>query len=328
MANVKSIEEYLKSTLEDSAAEKLSKLFPEIEIAAIHIQEQLAHAAINDNITGAAGQENIQGEAQQKLDVYADELFIKAFAQSKVVCGVASEERDDYLDAKDGLNPDGDYIITMDPLDGSSNIDVNVPVGTIISIYKRLSPKGNCTSEDFLQAGKEQVGALYILYGAACLLVVSFGDGTSVFALNQSLHQFQLTESRLKAPDTGKIYSINEGNGKSFDARISNYIDYCQSSNNDQGKAYSGRYIGSLVADFHRNLIKGGLYIYPGTESNPRGKLRLLYEANPLAFIAKNANADASDGEQDILEIKPKELHERCPLFIGSKSMLKTALSL
>ena len=328
MANVKSIGEYLDATVKGSAAEKLKKLFNEIELASIHIQEQLAHASINQHIMGAAGQENVQGEAQQKLDVYADELFIKAFANSKVVCGVASEERDDFLDAKDGLNKDGDYIITMDPLDGSSNIDVNVPVGTIISIYERTSPYGDCTMDDFLQPGRQQVGALYVLYGAACLLVCSFGDGSSVFALNQSLRQFQLTDTRLNAPETGRIYSINEGNGKSFEPRISKYIDFCQSSDNDQGKAYSGRYIGSLVADFHRNLIKGGLYIYPGTESNPRGKLRLLYEANPLAFIAENANAAASDGEQSILDLKPKELHERCPLFIGSRKMLDKALSL
>lgn len=327
MANVKSIAEYIDTLNVKSETEKLKKLFSHIELAAINIQGQLAHANINNSLLGAAGQENVQGEAQQKLDVYADELFIKAFANSKVVCGVASEERDDFLDTKDGLNADGDYIICMDPLDGSSNIDVNIPVGTIVSIYKRLSPNGSCTEADFLQKGTEHLGAFYILYGAACLMVCSFGEGSALFALNQQTKQFLLANARLKAPENGKIYSINEGNAKSFDGKLANYIDYCQSHSNDAAKPYSGRYIGSLVADFHRNLIKGGLYIYPGTSSSPDGKLRLLYEANPLAFIAQQANAAASNGTEDILNIKPKALHQRCPLYIGSKQMLEKALS-
>ena len=284
-------------------------------------------AGISKSILGAAGAENVQGEAQQKLDVIADEMFIDAFKQNSLFGGLTSEENDSYLNHEQGFNSEGKYLIAMDPLDGSSNIDVNVSIGTIISVFERLSIEP-VTEKDFFQKGVYQKLGAYVLYGSSCMLVYTSGNGSHAFTLNPEDNTFYLTQSHIKAPEKGKIYSINEGNINSVSQELKDYVAYCQSSTNDTGKPYSARYIGSLVADFHRNLLKGGIYIYPSTASAPEGKLRLLYEANPLAFIAEQAGAKANDGKQRIMEIEPNKLHQRCPLYIGSKNMIEKATGL
>ena len=216
-------------------------------------------------------------------------------------------------------------MVAIDPLDGSSNIDVNVSVGTIFSIFRRTSLSGKGLVEDFLQRGTEQVAAGYIIYGSSTMLVYTTGHGVNGFTLDPSIGVFCLSHPNLKTPETGQIYSVNEGNFNYFSKDIQEYIHYCQGTANDFGKSYSCRYIGSLVADFHRNLIKGGIYMYPSTEADPKGKLRLLYECNPLAFIVEQAGGKASTGFERIMEIKPEKLHQRVPYFVGSKKMVEKA---
>jgi fructose-1,6-bisphosphatase I len=229
---------------------------------------------------------------------------------------VASEENDDIVHFDNG----GRYVVTMDPLDGSSNIDVNVSIGTIFSIYRRISTGPKATLEDFLQPGSAQVAAGYIVYGSSTMLVYSTGHGVNGFTLDPSIGTFCLSHPDMKTPEEGKIYSINEGNWYEFSEGVRTYVDACKQ------KKMSARYIGSLVADFHRNLLKGGVYLYPGTTKAPNGKLRLLYEANPLAFLVEQAGGMATDGTTRILDLKPTELHQRCPLFIGSKAMVEKAM--
>jgi fructose-1,6-bisphosphatase I len=215
----------------------------------------------------------------------------------------------------------------FDPLDGSSNIDVNVSIGTIFSIYRRISPNGTpATLADMLQTGDQQVAAGYVLYGSSTILVYSTGKGVNGFTLDPAVGEFFLSHPDMKMPEEGRLYSINEGNLQDFDPTLRAYLDYCQSDKNQTGKPYSGRYIGSLVADFHRNLIKGGIYIYPTVPSAPQGRLRLLYECNPLAFIAEQAGGLATDGQQRILDIKPNQLHQRVGFYIGSKKMVEKAM--
>lgn len=299
------------------------KLFRAIENASKVVHREVNRAGLAAHILGAAGNTNVQGEEQQKLDVYADEQFIAAFADQGVVCGIGSEENDHYLGADAGLNKDASFIVMMDPLDGSSNIDVNVSIGTIFSIYKRVSTKGQDVNEaDFLQKGREQVAAGYVLYGSSTMLVYTLGDGTHSFTYENSLGLFCLGMSNVKAPKGGKIYSINEGNYGLCEPSLQKYLDATKGNNNLSGKPMTARYIGSLVADFHRNLLKGGVYLYPGTSSAPKGKLRLQYEANPLAFIIEQCGGKASDGVIDIMDIQPKELHQRTPLFIGSTDLV------
>ncbi|HQZ94255.1 MAG TPA: class 1 fructose-bisphosphatase, partial [Flavobacteriales bacterium] len=231
-------------------------------------------------------------------------------------CGVASEENDEVVHFDNG----GKYVVTMDPLDGSSNIDVNVSIGTIFSIYRRVSTGQKATLEDFLQPGTAQVAAGYIIYGSSTMLVYTTGHGVNGFTLDPSIGTFCLSHPNMTTPVEGTIYSVNEGNYFDFSDGVRNYIDDCKK------KKFSARYIGSLVADFHRNLLKGGLYMYPATAKSPKGKLRLLYEANPLAFIAEQAGGMATDGTTRIMDMKPTELHQRCPLFIGSSNMVKEAV--
>jgi fructose-1,6-bisphosphatase I len=258
----------------------------------------------------------VQGEAQQKLDVYANDLFLRMMRTQGAVCAVASEENDDIVHFDNG----GKYVVTMDPLDGSSNIDVNVSIGTIFSIYKRISTGPKATLEDFLQPGRAQVAAGYIVYGSSTMLVYSTGHGVNGFTLDPSIGTFCLSHPNMTSPADGKIYSINEGNWYEFSDGVRNYIDGCKQ------KKMSARYIGSLVADFHRNLLKGGVYLYPGTAKAPKGKLRLLYEANPLAFLAEQAGGKATDGTARILDLMPTELHQRTPLYIGSSQMVDAAM--
>lgn len=305
---------------------ELSRLINSIRLAAKVVNHEVNKAGLVD-ILGAAGDMNVQGEDQQKLDVFANEAFIKTLTNREIVCGIASEEEDDFITIKEG-NPNNQhkYVVLIDPLDGSSNIDVNVSVGTIFSIYRRVTPEGTpVTAQDFLQAGNKQVAAGYIIYGTSTMIVYSTGHGVNGFTLNPAIGTYYLSHPNMKFPEDGKIYSVNEGNYIHFPQGIKDYIKYCQMEEGD--RPYTSRYIGSLVSDFHRNMIKGGIYLYPNTSKNPDGKLRLLYECNPMAFLAEQAGGKASDGFRRILDIEPTELHQRVPFICGSTNMVTTAES-
>ena len=310
------------------ASGDLSRLLSDIGTAAKIVNHQVNKAGLGD-ILGAAGATNIQGEAQMKLDVYADEVFINYFRSGGQVCGIGSEENDKFVAFDKQLCKRGKYVVLFDPLDGSSNIDVNVSIGTIFSIFRRTSSVGDLANiNDFLQKGSEQVAAGYVIYGSSTMLVYSTGHGVNGFTLEPSIGEFCLSHPNMKIPEEGNIYSINEGNLNSSPKGVQEYVDYCKKEDKKTNRPYSGRYIGSLVADFHRNLIKGGVYIYPSTKKSPEGKLRLLYECSPLALLAEQAGGLASDGRGRILDLQPKQLHQRAPLFIGSKKMVERAIAL
>lgn len=301
---------------------ELSRLLNSLRLAAKVVNYEVNKAGLVD-ILGAAGDVNIQGENQQKLDVYANEIFIQTLTKRNIVCGIASEEEDDFIaiNSQDE-NHQNKYIVLIDPLDGSSNIDVNVSVGTIFSIYRRVTPVGTpVTIEDFLQKGSDQVAAGYIVYGTSTMLVYTTGDGVNGFTLNPAIGSFYLSHPDMKFPEDGTIYSVNEGNYLDFPLGIKKYIKYCQEEAED--RPYTSRYIGSLVSDFHRNMIKGGIYLYPKGSRNPDGKLRLLYECNPMAFLAEQANGKSSDGLTRTLDVQPTSLHQRVPFICGSKNMVE-----
>ena len=303
---------------------ELSRLLNAIKLAAKVVNHEVNKAGLVD-IVGASGDINIQGETQQKLDLYANDVFMRTLRNRKIVCGIASEEEDDFvvIQEKDG-GSDHKYIVLMDPLDGSSNIDVNVSVGTIFSVYRRISPVGTpVIKEDFLQKGREQVAAGYVVYGTSTMLVYTTGHGVNGFTLNPALGTWYLSHPDMIYPKNGKIYSINEGNYIHFPQGVKDYLKYCQEEEDD--RPYTSRYIGSLVSDFHRNIIKGGIYIYPTSTKAPKGKLRLLYECNPMAFLSEQAGGKASDGYMCILDIEPTELHQRVPVFLGSTEMVEKA---
>ena len=301
---------------------ELSSLINSIRLAAKIVNHEVNKAGLVD-IIGETGGENIQFEKQQKLDVYANEKFIKTLINRNIVCGIASEEEDSFISINSiDKNNQNKYVVLIDPLDGSSNIDVNVSVGTIFSIYRRKSKIGSEVElDDFLQYGKDQVAAGYIIYGTSTMLVYSTGNGVNGFTLNPAIGTFYHSHSDLTIPENGNIYSINEGNYLQFPQFVKKYIKYCQEEKND--RPYTSRYIGSLVSDFHRNLIKGGIFLYPETFKNKKGKLRLLYECNPIAFICEQAGGSATNGYKNILDIKPTSLHERIPFSCGSKKMIK-----
>ena len=300
---------------------ELTRLINSIRLAGKVVNHEVNKAGLVD-ILGDAGEENIQGEDQQKLDVYANEVFIKNLVNREIVCGIASEEEDDFISIQGNNNKnENKYVVLIDPLDGSSNIDVNVSVGTIFSIYRRITPVGTpVTIEDFLQPGKNQVAAGYIVYGTSTMIVYSTGHGVNGFTLNPAIGTYYLSHPNMQFPDKGYIYSVNEGNYVHFPKGVKEYIKYCQEEEED--RPYTSRYIGSLVSDFHRNIIKGGIYFYPSTSKSPNGKLRLLYECNPMAFLAERAGGKASDGFNRILDIKPSKLHQRVPFFCGNKDMV------
>lgn len=305
---------------------ELSRILSAIRLASKIVNQEINKAGVATDILGAAGSENIQGEQQQKLDVYADEKFIKAIEARGVVCGIGSEENDDYIAYESEKCQNGKYVLLMDPLDGSSNIDVNVSIGTIFSVFKRKSEIGTKAElKDFLQIGDEQVAAGYVIYGSSTMLVFTTGNGVHGFTYDPGIGTFILSHPDMKFPDNGKIYSVNEGNYNNFNQGVRRYIKYCQEIDASTNRPYTGRYIGSLVADFHRNLIKGGIYMYPATKAAPHGKLRLLYECSPLAFLAEQAGGSASTGNGRVMEVEPTELHQRVPYFIGSKEMVEMA---
>ncbi len=304
---------------------ELSRLLSSIKIASKIVNREVNKAGIAD-ILGKAGNENVQGEEQMKLDVFANDIFIDALSHREIVCGIASEENEDFIEIKGNENNAhmNNYVVLIDPLDGSSNVDVNVSVGTIFSIYRRVTPAGSPVKiEDFLQKGINQVAAGYVIYGSSTMLVYTTGNGVNGFTLDPSVGTYFLSHPNMTYPKTGKIYSINEGNYAKFPQGVKEYIKYCQEE--EGNRPYTSRYIGSLVADFHRNMIKGGIYIYPSYAHAPNGKLRLLYECNPMAFLAEQAGAKATNGFQRILEIEPTSLHQRVPFFCGSVEMVEKA---
>jgi fructose-1,6-bisphosphatase I len=331
MSKVITLNEFILNRQADFpfATGELSRILNDIAVAAKMVSRDVRQAGLVDHILGAHGDINIQGEEQQKLDVVADQQFIKAFENGGEVCGIASEENDDFLAFTSETAKNGNYVVLFDPLDGSSNIDVNVSIGTIFSIYRRISSKGElATIQDMLQKGNAQVAAGYVLYGSSTMMVYTTGKGVNGFTLDPSIGEFCLSHPDMKMPETGRLYAMNEGNLNIVEPGLVEYIEFCRSHENDKGAPYSGRYIGSLVADFHRNLIKGGIYIYPDTTTSPEGKLRLLYECNPLAFIAEQAGGLATTGRERILDIKPERLHQRVPYYVGSKKMVEKAMSL
>ncbi len=272
------------------------------------------------NIYGAAGSENVQGEAQQKLDIIANDYLIEAMNGTGSVCVIASEEDEDILLT---THPQSPYVFCMDPLDGSSNIDVNISIGTIFCVFERLSPANEQPQlSDVLQKGRAQVLAGYILYSTATVLVFTTGAGVYVLGYDTDKESFIMVQEGVQIPENGKIYSCNEGNMLTYSAQVRGYLSLCKS------RKYSARYIGSLVADFHRNMLKGGLFMYPSTEKDKNGKLRLLYECNPLAWIAEQAGGSAKTPEMAVLDVQPEKLHQRIPFFIGSKNMVQEALSI
>jgi fructose-1,6-bisphosphatase I len=300
------------------ASGELSQLLRDIALASKVVNREVNKAGLID-IMGAAGSTNTGGDQQQKLDVLANIRFTRALMKGGEVAALVSEESESFVD----LNNEGKYIIAIDPLDGSSNIDVNVSIGTIFSVYRRKTVAGMPIQDaDILQKGSEQVAAGYILYGSSTMLVYTTGHGVNGFTYEPTLGEYFLSHPDLKMPADGKIFSINEGSANSFDQSVKDYVQYCKDSQ------YTGRYIGSLVADFHRNMLKGGIYIYPGTAKDPQGKLRLMYECNALAFIAEQAGGLATTGNgKRILDIDPTQLHQRVPFFVGSKNMVNKAES-
>lgn len=303
---------------------ELSKLINAIRLAAKVVNHEVNKAGLVD-VLGSSGDINAQGEDQQKLDVLANEKFIQSLTNREIVCGIASEEEDDFvaINSHDNNNQNK-YVVLFDPLDGSSNIDVNVSVGTIFSVYRRVTPIGTpVTIDDFLQPGRDQVAAGYIVYGTSTMLVYTTGHGVNGFTLNPAIGTFYLSHPNMQYPENGSIYSVNEGNYVHFPEGVKKYIKYCQMEEED--RPYTSRYIGSLVSDFHRNMIKGGIFLYPESSKAINGKLRLLYECNPIAYLAEQAGGKASDGVSAILDIKPTELHQRVPFYCGSKKMVEKA---
>ena len=301
---------------------ELSSLINSIRLAAKVVNHEVNKAGLVD-IIGSTGEQNIQSEKQQKLDVYANEKFINTLINRNIVCGIASEEEETFISINSNdKNNQNKYVVLIDPLDGSSNIDVNVSVGTIFSIYRRKSKIGAEVSiDDFLQSGRFQVAAGYIIYGTSTMLFYTTGKGVNGFTLNPAIGTFYHSHSNVQIPKNGNIYSINEGNYLQFPDYVKKYIKFCQEEEDE--RPFTSRYIGSLVSDFHRNMIKGGIFLYPQTAKNPNGKLRLLYECNPIAFICEQAGGLATNGEKNILDIEPKELHERTPFYCGSEKMIQ-----
>ena len=303
----------------------LTRLLNDIATAAKIVNREINAAGLVD-ILGFEGKENIQGETQKKLDVFANEQFIAALKGGGECCAIVSEENEKIICFENEISEMGKYVIAMDPLDGSSNIEANVSIGTIFSIYRRISDiSEDGIVEDMLQPGINQIAAGYVIYGSSTMLVYTTGKEVNGFTLDPSVGIFCLSHPNMMFPETGNIYSVNEGNYIYFPEGVKRYIKYCQENDKETKRPYTSRYIGSLVSDFHRNLIKGGIFIYPGTTKSPSGKLRLLYECNPVAYIAEKAGGKASDGFNRILEKKPKTLHERSPLFIGPKPMVEQA---
>jgi fructose-1,6-bisphosphatase I len=303
-----------------------SRLLRDIGLAAKIVNRDMRKAGLID-IYGSTGETNVQGEVQKKMDALAHREFVLALRRGGECCLIGSEEHAEAIPLSTSAEGDGEYIVLLDPLDGSSNIDVCVSVGTIFSVYRLPDGYDRETPEleAALQPGTEQVAAGYIVYGSSTMLVYTTGDGVNGFTLDPSIGEFLLSHPNLTTPKTGNLFSINAGYYHSFEEGLRNYLDWLQEYDPETNRPKKTRYIGSFVTDFHRNLLKGGIYMYPATQGNPNGKLRLMYEANPMAFLAEQAGGRATDGRQRILEKTPEKLHQRTPLFIGSEEMVRRA---
>ncbi|QQS35136.1 MAG: class 1 fructose-bisphosphatase [Ignavibacteriales bacterium] len=308
--------------LHPEATGELSKLLSDLSLAAKVISLEVNKAGLVD-ILGFTGDSNVHGEQVKKLDMFAHDMMFRAMDHGGHLCVMASEEEEDIIHIPDRFNI-GKYVLLFDPLDGSSNIDANISIGTIFSIYRRITPDGKPgTLEDCLQQGMYQVAAGYIVYGSSTILVYSAGHGAHGFTLDPSFGEFLLSHPNMKTPKKSKIYSINEGNYLYWHPGLKKYIKYLQEEDKTTSRPYSSRYIGSMVADIHRNLLYGGIFMYPADSRSPNGKLRLMYECNPMSFIVEAAGGRASNGKQRILEVKPSSLHQRTPIFIGSEEDVK-----
>lgn len=322
--NVLTLDEFTIQQLREfpHATGELSGLLRDIGLAAKRVNVEVNKAGLVD-ILGDAGAINVQGEDVKKLDIFANNHFTGVLRHGISCAGIASEELDDFVAFDDEVSMNSKYVCLYDPLDGSGNIDVNVSIGTIFCVYRRISPKGTpVTKEDFLQAGINQVAAGYIVYGSSTMFVYATRRGVNGFTLDPSIGEFCLSHPNIKCPKFGKIYSVNHGNFFQYEERVQQYITLCQKKTKDNGGPYTQRYIGSMVSDVHRSLIKGGIFMYPGTIEKPNGKLRLLYECNPFAFIIEVAEGKATNGRERILDVQPKSLHQRSPLFAGSLGMM------
>jgi fructose-1,6-bisphosphatase I len=321
---VSTLDEFTIQQLRDfpQATGELSSLLRNIGLAAKRVNVEVNKAGLVD-ILGDEGTVNVQGEDVKKLDIFANNQFIGVLKHGISCAGMGSEELDDVVIFDDEVSNNSKYVVLIDPLDGSGNIDVNISIGTIFGVYRRVSELGKpATRKDFLQSGINQVAAGYVIYGSSTMLVYATRRGVNGFTLDPSIGEFCLSHPSIQIPDYGNIYSVNHGNFYRYSVGVQNYIQQCQKKDKSNGGPYTQRYIGSMVADVHRNLLKGGIFMYPGTTDKPKGKLRLLYECNPLAFITEVAGGKATDGHQRILEIKPTSLHERTPYFIGSTGMM------
>ncbi|MEO9146911.1 MAG: class 1 fructose-bisphosphatase [Ginsengibacter sp.] len=305
------------------ATGELAGLLRDIGLAAKRVNVEVNKAGLVD-ILGDTGNINVQGEEVKKLDEFANDQFTGVLRHGISCAGIASEELDDVVIFNDSISRNSKYICMYDPLDGSSNIDVNVSIGTIFSVYRRVTEKGSpVTIKDFLQAGNRQVATGYIIYGSSTILVYATKRGVNGFTLDQSIGEFCLSHPDIKCPENGKMYSVNHGNYYGYSEEVKKYIEVCQRKDKTNGGPYTQRYIGSMVSDVHRNLIRGGIFMYPGTKEKPNGKLRLLYECNPLAYMVEVAGGKATDGKQRILDKVPTELHQRTPFYIGSIKMME-----
>jgi len=298
------------------ATGQLSAILRELTLAIKIIYREVSKAGLV-NILGLVGRENIHGEQVKKLDAFSDEKIFQAMDHGGHLCVMASEEHEDIIPIPPQYAT-GKYVLLFDPLDGSSNIDVNAPIGTIFSVYRRMTPSGPGTLEDCLQPGYKQVVAGYVVYGSSTMLVYTTGDGVHGFTLDPSIGEFLLSHENMRIPSKGKTFSINEGNSVNWTDGMRRYIEHVKKDDKASGRPYTGRYIGSMIADIHRTLLTGGIFMYPADRKSPNGKLRLLYEANPMSFIVEQAGGRASNGVTRILDIKPTALHERTPLFVGS----------
>ncbi len=305
------------------ATGEFSKLLTDLALAAKIVWREVSKAGLVD-IIGSTGKVNISGDVVQKLDEFANEIFINVMQKGGHLCAMASEESKELIDIPEELAR-GKYVLVFDPLDGSSNIDVNVSIGSIFGIYRRVTPSGKGTIEDVLQPGRNLVAAGYIVYGSSTIFVYTTGNGVHGFTLDPSIGEFLLSHENIRIPKKGDIYSVNEGYYERWDENMKKFVNYLKAEDKATGRPYKLRYVGTLVADFHRTLLYGGIFMYPGDSKNPEGKLRLIYEAAPLAYVVEKAGGRASNGFQNILDIKPTSLHQRTPLFIGSEEDVKLA---
>ncbi|MEN9571546.1 MAG: hypothetical protein RL172_2777 [Bacteroidota bacterium] len=322
---VQTLDEFTIQQMRDfpNATGELSGLLRDIGLAAKRVNVEVNKAGLVD-ILGDAGNTNVQGEEVKKLDVYANEQVMGVLRHGISCAGIGSEELDEVVIFDDEVSNQSKYVCLFDPLDGSANIDVNVSIGTIFSVYRRVTPKGTpATVQDFLQPGVRQIAAGYIIYGSSTILVYATRRGVNGFTLDPSIGEFTLSHPDIKCPPAGKIYSVNHGNYYQFSTGVQQYIEVCQRKDKTNGGPYTQRYIGSMVSDVHRNLLKGGIFMYPATKDKPGGKLRLMYECNPFAFILEVAGGVATDGTRRILEIIPTDIHQRSPLYIGSRLMVQ-----